>query len=104
MVKSITVQVTCVAGAEVLADVMNGLAEKKRTLKRIYFEQGVDLRLRVYINQERVVDAAVECNQFDYMPVELNRELDSGDSVKAGMQSDGAATTAHYITVEFEEN
>ena len=103
MIKTVTIQVTNVAGQEVLADVMNGLEAKKRTLRSMFFEQGNDLRVRMYVNQERVVDAAVDCNQYDSVPVVLNRELSTGDTVKAGFQSDGTTTTANYITIEFEE-
>jgi len=104
MRKSITVQVTTVAGAEVLVDALTGLAEKKRRVIKIHCEQGVDLRLRVYKDQERIMDTAVECEDFDTNGIECDIPLEAGNMLKVGYQSDGATAAAHYATVDFEEN
>jgi len=103
MKKSITVQVTTVAAKEVLEDALNGLADTSRNITGLHHEQGVDLRLRAYVNQERVIDAASDCNDYDYNPVVCEIPLKTGDTFKVGFQSDGATAAAHYITIDFTE-
>jgi len=103
MRKSITIQVTTVAGAEVLADALHGVADLPRVINTIHHEQGTDLRLRAYKNQERVIDAASDCNDYDHNPVLCDIPLETGDTFQVGFQSDGATGAAHYITIDFTE-
>jgi len=103
MKRSVTVQVTTVAGAEVLADALHGISEATRKVVAIHMEQGADLRLRVYKNQERVIDSAADCNDFDSNAVDCDIDLEPGDLLQVGYQSDGATAAAHYATVDYIE-
>lgn len=103
MKKTITVQITLQASKEVLETILTGSEGKKTTIDRIHFEPAADTRIRGYLNQERVIDSASDCIDFDYHPIICDLPLAVGDAFKVGFQNDAALTTDHYITVDFTE-
>ena len=102
MIKYDSVLITPAAG-EVMAaaPLVSGLDGTPRKLTGVYTEPTGDIRVRVYIDQERIAD--IDSEAFDgggFMA--LDNDLGAGKQVKVGLWT-VAGSTAQDVTLRWEE-
>lgn len=103
MIRSITKLVAALANTETVVDFLTGKKDVPRHVDKVAFEQTTDMDLRCYLDQDRIVDAASECEQFDseFVPVDL--DLPEGAVFKAGFANATGGTLSKHITVFYTE-
>lgn len=102
MIKYDSVLITPAAG-EVMAaaPLVTGLEGLQRKLTGVYTEPTGDIRVRVYVDTDRVAD--IDSEAFDgggFMALDV--DLDKGKQVKVGLYT-VAGSTAQDVTIRWEE-
>lgn len=104
MLKYAKKKITPVEGEESLVNIIAGMAGKNRRIVSIYTAPLNAMYLRVYRDAEQIVDVnSLVCTSGSpLLPMDLS--LADGQQLEVGFYSDGAGTTAKYITVGYEES
>ena len=89
--------------AEVLVDILAGMAGKNRVIKKISFTPTDNKYLRVYRDAEQVVDYDSYTLTGEYPVLEMDLPLAEGQQCKVGFYNASGATTAIEISIGYEE-
>ncbi len=103
MIRSITKLVAALANTETIVEALTGRKDVPRKIVKIAFEQTADMDLRCYLDQDRIVDAASECEQFDSQFVEVDLDLLEGGVFKVGFANSTGGTLSKHITIFYTE-
>lgn len=103
MLKYIKKKITPTDGEETLVNILAGMAGKSRRVVSIYTAPLNAMYLRVYRDAEQIVDAnSLICTSASpLLPMDV--PLADGQQLEVGFYNDGAAETAKYITIGYEE-
>ena len=103
MKRSITKVVVAAANTETVVDALTGKKDAPRRIDHIAFEQTADMDLRCYLDQDRIVDAASECEQFDSQFVPVDLDLLEGAVFKVGFANSTGGGLTKHITIFYTE-
>lgn len=94
---------TLTNGAETLAIILSGVSGKNRKIIGITTDPLANMVIRAYRNAEQMVDCqSIACTSGSpILPVDI--PLNEGDNFSIGFFNNGAATTAKYIAVQYQE-
>jgi hypothetical protein len=104
MIRSVSKDVTVVAGSETVETFVTGIAGKTRKILFLWFEAVASVSLRGYLDQDRIVDVQGDCEQIAFQSVQVNAELPEGKEFKAGHYNPTGGNITQAITVFFEED
>jgi len=90
--------------AEILVDMLAGMAGKNRVVKKISFTPTADKYLRVYRDSEQIVDFDSYTLNGEYPVLDMDLPLSEGQQCKVGFYNSSGATTAIEIMVAYEES
>jgi len=89
--------------AEVLTDMLSGMAGKNRVIKQIAFTPTQYKFLRVYRDAEQIVDFDSYVLNGEYPVLTMDLPLAEGQQCKAGFYNSSGATTEISIMIGYEE-
>lgn len=95
---------TLTLNAEVLVDMLAGMAGKNRVVKQISFAPTQYKFLRVYRDAEQVVDFDSYTLNGEYPVLQMDMPLSEGQQCKVGFYNSSGATTAIEIGIGYEES
>ncbi len=89
--------------AEVLVDVLAGMAGKNRVITKISFTPTQYKYLRVYRDAEQIVDYDSYILNGEYPVLGMDLPLAEGQQCKVGFYNSSGATTALSISIGYDE-
>ena len=89
--------------AEVLVDMLSGMAGKNRVIKHISFTPTIYKYLRLYRDAEQIVDYDSYTLNGEYPMLVMDLPLAEGQQCKVGFYNSSGATAAIEISVGYEE-
>lgn len=95
---------TLTLNAEVLVDMLAGMAGKNRVVKHISFTPTADKYLRVYRDAEQTVDYDSNTLSGEYPVLAMDLPLAEGQQCKVGFYNAAGATTAIQISIGYTES
>lgn len=103
MIRTYHKDVLAAANAEGLEDVVTGGAGFKRRVLRVYGESIAEVDLRVYRDNDRILEVAGEVLAEYIFPVDIDMELREGETLKVGWNNGTASPVTHAISIQVEE-
>lgn len=94
---------TLTLNAEVLVDILSGMAGKNRVIRKISFTPTQYKQLRVYRDAEQIVDFDSYTLNGEYPVLDMDLPLAEGQQCKVGFYNSSGATTAVQIMIGYEE-
>lgn len=94
---------TLTLNAEVLVDMLSGMAGKNRVIRKISFAPTQYKYLRVYRDAEQIVDFDSYTLNGEYPVLDMDLPLAEGQQCKVGFYNSSGATTAISIMIGYEE-
>lgn len=94
---------TLTLNAEVLVDVLAGMAGKNRVITKISFTPTQYKFLRVYRDAEQIVDFDSYILNGEYPVLEMDLPLAEGQQCKVGFYNSSGATTTISIMIGYSE-
>lgn len=94
---------TLTLNAEVLVDILAGMAGKNRVIKKISFPPTQYKFLRVYRDAEQIVDYDSYILNGEYPVLDMDLPLAEGQQCKVGFYNSSGATTALSISIGYDE-
>lgn len=104
MIRSITYDLTAAAGVEVLQDFLTAQEGRSNELVSLSFEATNDIRVRLYIDQDRIVEVGGGCDSLLEQLVPIMAPLNTGEVVKAGFINDSGSSVTIQVTLFYKEN
>lgn len=101
--RAVSADLVVAAGGQTLSAVQTTPTGKTRRLKKAYFEQNADQEFVIFVEQDNIMVAWTECEQFDSEPLELDHVVGPGESFQFGFNDTAAAGFTTGATVVFEE-
>jgi len=89
--------------AEVLVDMLSGMAGKNRRITKISFTPTDNKFLRVYRSAEQIVDFDSYTLNGEYPVLEMDLPLAEGQQCKVGFYNSSGVTTPIEIMIGYEE-
>lgn len=95
---------TLTLNAEVLVDILAGMAGKNRVIKKASFTPTQYKFLRVYRDAEQIVDFDSYVLNGEYPVIDMDLPLAEGQQCKIGFYNSSGATTAIEVMIGYEES
>ena len=95
---------TLTLNAEVLVDMLAGMAGKNRRITKLSFTPTIYKFVRVYRNSDQIVDYDSYTLNGEYPVLDMDLPLADGQQCKVGFYNSSGATTAIEIMIGYEES
>lgn len=95
---------TLTLNAEVLVDMLSGMAGKNRRVVKAAFTPTQYKYFRAYLDAEQIVDFDSYTLNGEYPVIDMDIPMADGQQLKVGFYNSSGATTAIEIMIAYEES